>query len=906
MPDLPVLPGQLDTFLVQAIGALVEQLYDPDKLQRVQKVVENGVAKGTTIASGAEAAAGPGMLERLRELKNNVEEVGESVLATVLATLVGEIIGVEVPSSALTGGGGGPEDSKVGRSIAAVALKAATGTTGQLEPSDAGATHLLSVLSHIIVHGWFAGIILEKAESYTGWAGPIEEIAKLGEELVESLGLGRMVRVALRPLVQATVATPLEWKVNKAYTPTLLSPASVIRQFLRGKWDWDEVHEELQRQGYSEARINALLNEQRKFASVGDVRLLTYWGVWTNDEALQYLREQGYDEPAALLALKVEGTRQAEQLYTAESSALTAAYVDRRIDDGTFGRLLTAAVPSAAERAFVTELAQLRRDLNTQNLSAAQAAACVKAKVLAVPDYRAALRREGYTEDAVLALELLLRTEIDKETKLEDHRKQADAERAAEKAVRDKAAAEKRAQLAADQARARRGKPSDLDRAVVRGLIPISRYVEVLTPIYDPDTVDILRQAVEADRADYVDQQQRAEDARKRAERQGLNVGQLEQAVLHGILTVDQYRQQLAFLKFAPADADVLTRTLAAKLADQTTAARKRAEAEEAAKRKSVNLTVLEQLVRRGLRSMASYDAFLASLGYDEADRADLEDLLKAKIADDRAATDARAAARDQLGPGGLTIDQFRRSVLLGLRTEAQFDTFLTALGLSADVHGLLMAELRDDLAQTNAARQRRAQGDSRPDARDLPLATVQRAARLGIIAVDTYQQRLVRAGYSDDDIGIETELLLLEIADVQAARRQQAAVDQAAPASGLSLAEIARAVKAGALTLDDYRARAVELGVSQADVDTLTRVLGDDLAETRAAQARRTELDSTLKAQNVSLAVLEDQVRSGALTLDGYFDTLVRAGLAPEDADVLWSLLADELGAPAAAGAAA
>jgi hypothetical protein len=147
-------------------------------------------------------------------------------------------------------------------------------------------------------------------------------------------------------------------------------------------------------------------------------------------------------------------------------------------------------------------------------------------------------------------------------------------------------------------------------------------------------------------------------------------------------------------------------------------------------------------------------------------------------------------------------------------------------------------------------------------------------------------------------------ELLLLEIADVQAARQTQAAADQAAPASGLTLAEIARAVKAGALTLDDYRARAVELGLGQDDVDTLTRVLGDDLAETRAAQARRTELASTLKAQNVSLAVLEDQVRQGALTLDGYFDTLVRAGLAPEDADVLWTLLADELGAGVGAGA--
>jgi hypothetical protein len=906
MADLPTTPGTLDSWLVPAIGALVEQLYDPAKLQRVQKVVENGVAKGQTIAAGASVEGALSLGESATEIIERAIRMVEAIAAPFVARFAGHLLGVELSADDIRHAVSKERGSPVANAVIATVMAGMHPPPGELEPSSEAAENFLGMLGSLVYQSWFEGLLFEHALSEVPGQEALESTAELARDLINCLGLNRMARTALRPLVRTVIAQPLEWKVNKTYTPTLLSPASVVRQFLRGKWDWTETHEELARAGYSEARIDALLNEQQKFLSVGDVRQLEQWGQWTHDKALQHLRDQGYDEPAALLALRVEGSKRIEQLANSEAAALTSAFVDRTIDDGTFDRLLTVAVPSAPERAFMSELAHLRRDINIRHLSSGEVAAAIELKVLAFPDYRPALRREGYTEAAIDVKDLMLRARLDKEKKIEQHRVDIAAERAAEKAARDKETAIKRAQLEADRTRKRRGNPGDLERAVVRGLIPIERYVEVIAPEYDADTVDILRRAVEADRVDYIAQQQRAADALQRAAHRGLDVAQLEQGVLAGVLTLDQYRQSLTFLKFEPADADVLVRTLRAKLADRASAAAKHAAAEAAARKRSVNLSVVEQLVRRGLRTVGEYDAFLQSLGFDDADRADLEDLLRAKIADDQAAADARAAASGQVGADGLTIDQFRRAVLLGLKTEAQFDTFLTDLNVSADVHALLMAELRDDLSQADAARQRRTQGGSRVDARELPLATVARAARLGIVAVDTYEQRLARAGYSADDIAIERELLLLEIADVQAARQTQAAADQAAPASGLTLAEIARAVKAGVLTLDDYRARAVELGLGQDDVDTLTRVLGDDLAETRAAQARRTELASTLKAQNVSLAVLEDQVRQGALTLDGYFDTLVRAGLAPEDADVLWTLLADALGAGVGAGGAA
>src|SRR5262245_19818227 len=43
--------------LVTATANLIEELYNPDKLKRVEEAVANGVAKGETIAAGAQHKA---------------------------------------------------------------------------------------------------------------------------------------------------------------------------------------------------------------------------------------------------------------------------------------------------------------------------------------------------------------------------------------------------------------------------------------------------------------------------------------------------------------------------------------------------------------------------------------------------------------------------------------------------------------------------------------------------------------------------------------------------------------------------------------------------------------------------------------------------------------------------------
>jgi len=234
----------------------------------------------------------------------------------------------------------------------------------------------------------------------------------------------------------------------------------------------------------------------------------------------------------------------------------------------------------------------------------------------------------------------------------------------------------------------------------------------------------------------------------------------------------------------------------------------------------------MERLVRRGARSLADYDALLRALGFEDAARAAMSELLRLDIADDTAAAQLRAEAAAKAKIKGVTLEQFRRAVLLGHKTVEEFGTFLVGQGYTSEAQLVLLAELRRDVADAEAARRRREKADAASAVATLPLSRVTQAARLGLLTPDQYQARLVDAGFSDDDIAIEMELLLVEIADIQAARaRRDALAETLDPPKALSLATLERAVKAGVASVDDYIAAASAV-YAPADVELLTNLL--------------------------------------------------------------------------------
>lgn len=830
----------------------------------------------------------------------------ENVLAPAFSDFaaagVNDIFGTNISASAFASSRGGGGRGGAGDALGRALMDILRGDASQLTPSDAAAAKFVGAISQIALEDWFKGWFFEILSSTIPQLdiGKIEAYGALGDKVSNVLGLNRIAGRALRPIVDATITTPLEWHTNKTYRPRLLSASEAARQVARGRWTREQGIEELARQGYSSDRIELLLTAAEKFFSPSDVRTFVGRGHWTRDQGIAHLKDQGYTETAALDALRLEGLRTFEQLETSEANAIIGAYADRRIDRAQFGGLLSDLVQVDSERALFTEKGELLRSLSVRRLSLSQVEAMVKSKVLSVIDYRNAARREGYPEEDVLALELQLRYEMDRAADMADARTQALAERAKEQADRAAAAAARKAQLEDERAAARRGPLSKLERAAVRGLIPIARVQEVYARDYDPDTVQLLSELLDDERADYLERQQRAEDARKRSEARGLSIGEQRAAVRAGHLTLAEFRERLGALGLDAGDAEILTATLATQLAEEDAAKRLRDEARGAAGKRSIDLGRFEQLVRRGARTLPQYDALLADLGFDEPDRAAMVDLLQLQIADDAAARAKREAAAAQLDARGLSLDQFERAVVLGVKTVDQYAAFLLEQDFTADAQVALIALLRNRVDEANAARARREATREATGRRQLALSTVRRAAQLGVVSPTVYAARLAAAGYSDDDIALDVDLLLAEIADAQARRQRREQLERDAQTRNVSLAQVEQAVKRGLAPIDEYRARAASAGYSGEDLELLVSLLVDELQQQRDARDRREEIARELAGRALNLGQLEEAVKKGFTSLDDFFVEVTALGYGADDAELLTALLAADLVAAA------
>jgi hypothetical protein len=184
----------------------------------------------------------------------------------------------------------------------------------------------------------------------------VEGIREYGELMAKNLGLGRMARRALAPLIQTTIADPLTWKLNLMYRPKMMAEAQMIRRFFRDPSTKDRMTADLQKLGYPDetiadliADLQALLPERdmieyafrfgnvqstvsgapaldtkaalmergytsddadrliavtRPILKENEIALLVVNGAMDQTTALSHMAQLGYDEATAQLALQ--------------------------------------------------------------------------------------------------------------------------------------------------------------------------------------------------------------------------------------------------------------------------------------------------------------------------------------------------------------------------------------------------------------------------------------------------------------------------------------------------------------------------------------------------------------------------------------------------------------------------
>ena len=133
--------------------------------------------------------------------------------------------------------------------------------SGNLEEgsSDPAKTFLGFLMNFAIRQGNIETILSIIPEEYR----VIDGARVYGELMAKNLGLGRMARRALQPLIQILVADPLMYKLQEQYRPKRLGPSPAIKKFFRDPNFEPQMRKELAQEGYTDDRINDLISEIR-------------------------------------------------------------------------------------------------------------------------------------------------------------------------------------------------------------------------------------------------------------------------------------------------------------------------------------------------------------------------------------------------------------------------------------------------------------------------------------------------------------------------------------------------------------------------------------------------------------------------------------------------------------------
>jgi hypothetical protein len=243
---------------------------------------------------------GIAVLEGLGDLRSGIDPA-VGILAQEVLT---EFLGVEVGTSNLPLGIGGGDHLARAQAIGKLLhdqlesefLAAAGGT---VQPSTAPA----QTFSGLAVNFGLASGIMGLIGGLIPY-GHVDELRELGEEVANNIGLGRLVRRALTPLVTTLVSNPAQWAINIKYRPTQFKEGELVNPFLGTQLDQATLYNAMHLLGYSDDKIAAFIKMHQKRLRASDVKLLLDHGQWTENQAEDYMKTLGYPvelQPTALL-----------------------------------------------------------------------------------------------------------------------------------------------------------------------------------------------------------------------------------------------------------------------------------------------------------------------------------------------------------------------------------------------------------------------------------------------------------------------------------------------------------------------------------------------------------------------------------------------------------------------------
>jgi hypothetical protein len=157
-------------------------------------------------------------------------------------------------------------------------------------------------------------------------------LREYGEGMADALGLGRLTRLAMAPIMKVLVADPLTWYFNQQYRPTLLPVPSMFKALWRGGMQQSDVNTFLGYLGYSAQAIEQLEIDAATLPPISSYVAQTRTGLISTDDLKDALQEAGIRPDDTDTYLNGIAALRAEADLQAQKEQWLQLYRDRWID----------------------------------------------------------------------------------------------------------------------------------------------------------------------------------------------------------------------------------------------------------------------------------------------------------------------------------------------------------------------------------------------------------------------------------------------------------------------------------------------------------------------------------------------------------------------------------------------
>jgi hypothetical protein len=246
--------------------------------------------------------------------------------ATILADLTGVPVDVAALKSSASGSGRLAAMQTFGADLYNLLAAEFKPASGDLEAGDAApAEKLLGFLMNFAIRQGNIEVLTSMLPQSVRVA---EGFRSYGENMARNLGLSRMARRGLQPLIQTTVADPLQYLLNEQYRPKRLAKEQAIKKFFRDSSFLTQAQKEMAQEGFSDARIQDLIDDARPVIGDREIIRLMFRGQIQDPDFSREIGARGYDANSQFLLTE------AERPFL-EKNEIALLYVNGKIDRQT-------------------------------------------------------------------------------------------------------------------------------------------------------------------------------------------------------------------------------------------------------------------------------------------------------------------------------------------------------------------------------------------------------------------------------------------------------------------------------------------------------------------------------------------------------------------------------------------